>query len=356
MGQKKKASRKFDNYTLSVFCLQLSLIVKSDIRVWEGLRIMSEDADAEWEKKLFLDMAEDMEDGLNGRNLSEELKKSGAFPDYLVRMTHIGEESGNLDVIMKELASYYEKEDRQAEALKNALTYPAMLIFMLLVVLYVLFSRVMPVFEDVYEQLGSALSPVTKSAMNFGKIASGAALVVLIVLLILSAVLYLLAKYGIRPEMTEKLIRSLKSRSKISLAIAKRRFTAVLALTLKGGTHPEEGYSLAESVVDNPEVRAKLRKGGELMKTGGHLYDALKSTGLFSGFHIQMVNVAENSGHLDSAMAVISADCEEQSEKAMDAFISGFEPTVVAVLAVCVGLVLLSVMLPLAGLLSSIGG
>ena len=81
----------------------------------------------------------------------------------------------------------------------------------------------------------------------------------------------------------------------------------------------------------------------------------MKDTGLFSGFYVQMIKVGTSSGHLDSVMDEISQDYEEMADTAIDDMIARFEPTIVAVLAVSVGLVLLSVMLPLVGVLSAIG-
>lgn len=90
------------------------------------------------------------------------------------------------------------------------------------------------------------------------------------------------------------------------------------------------------------------------LELGESYYEALKETGMFSGFYIQMIKVGTRSGHLDSVMEEISNDYEEITDTAIDNMIARFEPTIVAVLAVSVGLVLLSVMLPLAGVLSAI--
>lgn len=348
----KKKARGYDNERLSAFCLQVSLLLDAAIPLADGLEIMAEDAAEAWEKKLLMDLSDE---AAVGTPFADALEKTGAFPHYMIRLSKIGQETGNLDRVMKALSEYYDREAKQAEALKNAVTYPAMLVLMLLVVLYVLFSRVMPVFSDVYEQLGAALSPLTKAAMRFGRTASGVALAAVLVLLVLFGVLYFLSVRGIRPGFVDYLADHIWKNSKTSQAIAKRRFASVLSMTMKSGLPVDRGFSLAEEVVENSGIREQIRKCEGLLDTGENYYDVLKSTGLFSGFHIQMIKVGSRSGHLDTMMDAIAQDYEELSEKAMDRFVSGFEPTVVAILAVCVGLVLLSVMLPLAGLLSSIG-
>ena len=81
----------------------------------------------------------------------------------------------------------------------------------------------------------------------------------------------------------------------------------------------------------------------------------MNNSGLFSGFHIHMIKVGNRSGRLDSVMEDISRGYEEEADASIDNTISRLEPTIVAVLAVSVGMVLLSVMLPLVGILSAIG-
>ena len=129
----------------------------------------------------------------------------------------------------------------------------------------------------------------------------------------------------------------------------------MLALTLKSGMELEKGMDLAKELVENESVAVRIGKCSEQLQMGESYYQAMKDTGLFSGFYVQMIKVGTRSGHLDSVMDEISQDYEEMADTAIDDMIARFEPTIVAVLAVSVGLVLLSVMLPLVGVLSAIG-
>ena len=110
----------------------------------------------------------------------------------------------------------------------------------------------------------------------------------------------------------------------------------------------------AGELAENDRIAEQVKKCEEKLELGESYYEALKETGMFSGFYIQMIKVGTRSGHLDSVMEEISNDYEEITDTAIDNMIARFEPTIVAVLAVSVGLVLLSVMLPLAGVLSAI--
>ncbi|MDO5349307.1 MAG: type II secretion system F family protein [Lachnospiraceae bacterium] len=351
-GRTKKTSNRYRLQELSAFCLQISLLLEAAVPLDEGLAIMAEDAGQSWEKEMLLSMAEGVELGIP---FYQVLEDTGAFPPYVVRMAKLGHSTGTLDRMMLSLSEYYEKEFFLMRNIKNALTYPIIMVFMLLAVLFVLFVKVMPIFEDVYSQLGAEVPGAARSAIRFGGGFSGAALAVSAVLLVLCSGLWMASKLGGRLSLIEKLIQRGKKRSRIALAVSNRRFTSVLALTLQSGLELEKGLALAAELAENPAVEEKIGLCRKMLEDGQSYYEAMKATGLFSGFHIQMIRTGTRSGHLDRVMEDISRDYEQQADTAIDNIISRFEPTMVAVLAVAVGLVLLSVMLPLVGVLSAIG-
>ena len=350
--KKPEKPYQYSYQELSAFCLQIGLLLEAAVPLDEGLAIMAEDAGCEDEKQLLLYMAEGAE---LGDPFFKVLEDAGTFPLYVVRMAKLGQQSGTLDQMMKSLSDYYEKEYRLLVNVKNALTYPIMMVVMLLVVLFVLFSKVMPVFDQVYEQLGAKMSPAARSAIRLGGLFSGAALIAAAVIALAVFGIWAASRFGHRITLVDKMVNYVKCHSRIALAIANRRFTSVLALTLKSGMEFEKGLELAGELVDNGKVAAQIEKCGRTLETGASYYQAMKETGLFSGFYVQMIKVGSRSGRLDAVMEEISEDFEQAADQSMDTMLARFEPTIVAVLAVSVGLVLLSVMLPLVGVLAAIG-
>ncbi|MBS5605691.1 MAG: type II secretion system F family protein [Enterocloster asparagiformis] len=350
--KKPEKPYQYSYQELSAFCLQIGLLLEAAVPLDEGLAIMAEDAGCEDEKQLLLYMAEGAE---LGDPFFKVLEDAGTFPLYVVRMAKLGQQSGTLDQMMKSLSDYYEKEYRLLVNVKNALTYPIMMVVMLLVVLFVLFSKVMPVFDQVYEQLGAKMSPAARSAIRLGGLFSGAALIAAAVIALAVFGIWAASRFGHQISLVDKMVNYVKCHSRIALAIANRRFTSVLALTLKSGMEFEKGLELAGELVDNGKVAAQIEKCGRTLETGASYYQAMKDTGLFSGFYVQMIKVGSRSGRLDAVMEEISEDFEQAADQSMDNMLARFEPTIVAVLAVSVGLVLLSVMLPLVGVLAAIG-
>lgn len=346
------AAKVYSGRELSAFCLQISILLKAAVPLDEGLYLMAEDAPTEEEKKLLHTMGEDVE---LGDPFFESLERTGAFPPYVVRMAKLGQQSGTLDQMMESLADYYEKEYYMMKNIRNAITYPVMMVGMLLIVLFVLFTRVMPVFEQVYAQLGVQMSPLSQAASRLGGMLSGAALVVFVLLAVAVTVAAIAAGAGKELTIAHKLMERLKRNSKTALAAAGRRFTAVLALTIRSGMELDKGMELARELVDNGTVAEKIDVCSEKLQLGEGYYEAMKESGLFSSFHIQLIKVGVRSGKMDEVLQEISDDYEQQADASIDAMVARLEPTLVAVLAVAVGLILLSVMLPLAGILAGVG-
>jgi len=342
----------FSGLSLSNFCMQVSLLYQAAVPIYEGLAVMAEDAHTEEEKELLTEMATNLRMGFS---FSETVKKAGCFPPYTEEMIFLGEQTGTLDVTLNGLASHYEKEHKLAEGLRRALTYPAMMVCMLLVILFVLFVKIMPVFTDVYEQLGASIPPVSQAAIHFGGIVSGLALVVIAILAAFVLFVKVSGDSGKRPAFAEAILNSINKKSQISRMTALRRFCSIISVTLRCGLHTDEGFAIAERMVDHPDVEVQIQKARKSVMEGTTFYDAVKDSGLFSGFDLQLIRVASRAGKLDSILGKIADDYDEKTAEALDAMVARIEPIIVTVLAVAVGLVLLSVMLPLAGVLSAIG-
>ncbi|WP_312647968.1 type II secretion system F family protein [Aminipila sp.] len=337
---------------LSSFCMQIAFLLEAGISIDAGLAVLAEDADNQTGKNMLLKMSEDVE---LGASLAVAIRKTGLFPEYLIEMAQIGQETGTLDTVMRSLAQYYEKESILAQTIKNAVTYPLIMVSMLMVVLFVLLTKVMPIFEEVYEQLGAQLSPITKHAVQIGTILSGTAIGAILLLVVISAGIVISSKRGHKMLWAEHLLESVKEKSSIAITLAKRRITAVLAISIKSGLEIDAGMEMAIKLISQKKIQEKLQDCKKQMELGTPLYDALKGTGIFKGMDMQMIKVGSRSGKSDVVFDELSKKYEGEVDLVIDSLIARFEPTMVVVLAIIVGLILLSVMMPLVGIMASIG-
>lgn len=337
---------------ISAFCTGISLLVGSAVSLDEGLYTMADDAGSKGEKILLTEMALSME---NGASFSETLKKARVFPEYVISMAAVGEETGTLEMIMNSLAEYYEKEHSLTKAIKNALTYPIIMIFMLVVVCFVLLVKVMPIFEDIYEQMGTQLPVAAKTAIEVGGIVTGAVIVIILVMAAAALIIGILIKRGVEVQWTKSILDKIKTRNKIALAIAKRRFTAVMSLAIRSGMDMKKGLDMAQGMVENKKATEMIRKCKDNYTGEIGFYETIKLSGFFSGMDLQLLKVGNRTGRLDIAMDQISARYEEEVDTSIENMIGRFEPTMVAALAIVVGMILFAVMMPLVGIMSSIG-
>ncbi len=343
--------KPFSNLELSAFCGQTALILKSGISAIEGLTMMLEDAASNDEKEiltLLLDKA--METG----SLHQALLSADIFPPYLLHMTEIGEETGTLDEVMESLSDHYAREDAINKTIRSSITYPMIMIGMMAVVVIVLLVKVMPIFNQVFIQLGTEMTGFSRVLMNIGQVISTYS-GVFIFLLLLIAGLFL---YGTRTISGKNLFRKigykLKFTKKIHEDIAACRFASGMALTLSSGLNPDRSMELITALNEDPVFQGKITRCQQAMQEGQDLSVALLTAGIFTGMYARMISIGSKTGTLDHVMNEIAEQYQTEIDTRMNNLLAVLEPTLVVLLSLIVGVILLSVMLPLMGIMSSL--
>lgn len=96
--------------------------------------------------------------------LDQALEETKVFPEYLIRMTQIGEETGTLDEVMESLAEHYDREEAIRRSVRSAISYPLLMIGMMLVIIIILMTKVMPVFDQVFRQFGQEMTGFSRGS------------------------------------------------------------------------------------------------------------------------------------------------------------------------------------------------
>lgn len=340
------------NTELATFFDQMSMILHSGISSIEGLSIMKEDAYTKEGEAILQNICDEME--ITG-NLYTALSSSGAFPSYALELIRIGEQTGHLENVMRSLSQYYQQEENIRQSIKSVVTYPLIMLGMMFIVILVLIIKVLPMFNQVFIQLGSEMSSFSIALMNIGKTLSKYSFA-FILLLVLVAALFIYFSYipsGIRTR------RSIAARFFLTKTIVEKmavsKFAAGMSLTLSSGLDIHESLSMSSALIENALVRQRVDTCREYIENGMDFPEALTKTGIFSGIYSKMISIGYKAGALDDLMEKISRQYENEINDKMDRLISVLEPALVALLSVIVGLILLSVMLPLLGIMTNIG-
>lgn len=333
---------------LSIFCMQLALILKSGIVLHEGISMMREDAQPGVVKNKMMVLEEVL---IAGKTLDVALETEGSFPAYMVDMVRIGTKSGRLEEVVRGLGEYYEREVYLNQSIKSAVFYPFILSMMMLGVMLILSIKVLPIFQEVFNSLGAEMSGFAKGFMEFGRIIGEYVYGVIAAMIVITLSMRLVIKTSKGRVMTQQLMSMLKITDKI----AKARFLAAMALMMESGVETEEAFQLASKFIENKKLKLKIQQCETKIKERSSFINALAETQIFSKLTIRMLNIGMKTGNIDEAMKQVADYYDEEVQKALTKGVEMIEPIFVGVLAILVGGILLSIMLPLMGIMSSIG-
>lgn len=340
------------NVELVSFCSQLALILKSGISCVEGLSLMLEGTKDTDGRRILETLIQDME---SGNLLYEALSSTQAFPEYVCNMTEIGETSGRLDEVMEALAQHYRREDALSKNIRSSVTYPLVMLGMMTVVLIILIVKVMPVFQQVFDQLGTDMSGLSGAVLNIGNSLSRYGIAFIVLLICIAAAVFFLFFTRKGQKSSVGFSERFFATKSLSEKIACSRFASGMYLSLSSGLDIDQSLEMTERLVTHRTVRQRIGKIRALTTEGYTFPDAVSESGIFPGVYARMLSVGFRAGATDEVMKQISMQYDEDIENRMNSLIAKLEPTLVAVFSIIVGIILLSVMLPLMGIMSNIG-
>lgn len=338
------SKKKLTNAEISVFCQQISMVIEAGLPTYYGISILMDDSPDEETKELLTEIYKPME---SGGTLHDALAATEVFPKYMVHMITLGEQTGRLEEVLKSLTIYYEREESIRNGIKHAVTYPLIMTVMMLAVIVVLIAKVLPVFSQIYEELGSELTGVARVLMNISNVLDKY-LIVFVILFVIALVVGLLLYFT-------GLGRMLFQGKGLSLSIAASRFANCMYLALASGLDTDQGLELAHSLVDNPHMQERINKCREHIRHGESFSNALLLSGIFSRTYSSMITIGYKTGSMDEVMEKVGIAYEKEVDDRLNRFISILEPTLVIILSLFIGLILISFLLPLLGIMSSIG-
>lgn len=344
-----KQIKPLSNTELSVFFEQMGMILNAGITPAEGISVMTEDAATD-DAKTILSAIEETYNG--GSTFYQALESSHVFPKYALNLVRIGEESGNLEEVMYSLAFHYEREQAIADGIKNAVTYPFIIIGMMAIVILVLIFKVLPIFQDVFNELGADLTGLSRGLLNIGNTISNYS-IVFVVILIAAIILYFFfmhTKPGRR--FLGKFLAVFLPTKNLAEMIATGRFASGMSLTISAGMDFTEGLKMASELSDNPGLSKKIEECLKLIDEGTSYTDALAKSNIFGSLHSHMLTVGDKTGCTEKVLRKIARSIADETDTKISNFIGILEPTLVIVLSVIICLILLSVMLPLMAVLS----
>lgn len=336
----------YDN--LSSLTGALSHLIHAGVGAADGLYLLSEDEQDKAFRQILTKMAENAD---QGTSLAGCFQQAGVFPGYLCALLQVGEQVGKTEQTLARLARYYEGMARLRRQLRAALLYPAVLLCVLLCVMIVLMVWVLPVFDGVYAQLGGSLTGIAAVLMTAGQVIGrslpycGAVLALLFVLFCIRP----LRKWGIR------VFQRLWGDRGAFKAVNDARFLQALSLGVSSGMSEPESAKMASGMAKIPAFRSRCDACIRALEAGDSLKTALLSAKLTTPAEGRLLEAGIRSGRGEQALESIADRMLERSEERVAGLAEKAEPAVVLFACLMIGLILLSVMLPLMNIMSTIG-
>jgi len=346
-------AKTLNNTYLSMLCSELAMLLDAGLTISDSVQVIQEDESGKDAKAIMQILYDSL---MQGNTFSTALKKAAVFPRYMVHMVEVGEKTGRIVQTLNALSEYYERQTRLAVTIKNSVLYPAVLLVLMIVVVLILIVQVLPIFNEIFSRLGTQMDPIAIRLMQFGGWLGNAAVGIAMVI---GAIFVLLLIMWIVPAIRRglgRLFANIWGSRGVFGKIAASRFVFAMTLGMASGLDTAESIDIAAAVSGGSKaVDNKHKKCVRLLDSGKTLSEALCGAGILSPQDGKMLSVGSVSGKADLAMAEIARRSDIDVRDSIDRIVGRIEPTLVILSSVIVGVILLSVMLPLMGIMTSIG-
>lgn len=346
-------SKGLSNGELSSLSRQLALVVDSELSLQEGIELIVEQTKSKAVKQLLNRVVERLNEGHSlGRAFAEE---KALLPEYYIQMVDVGEQSGNLEKVLVRLADSYDKATEVKNKVVSAVTYPIILTVLMLCVIVLLLAEVLPIFEDVLSSLGGEMPGITRVLMSIGSFISTYfyILIAIVALIVLAVIIMRQTKRGC--EILDAIKLGMPIQRGIIRSMTCVRFSRSLAMLLRSGIGVAESVRMTSATVINKKIQSLVLKAAEKIEKGDTLKNALVSLGFFPELLLRILAVAESTGHTDDMLDRAATIMEEELDTRLSKLTTVLEPALILVLSIIIGIVLVSVILPVTGIMNTIG-
>ncbi len=325
---------------------QLATLFEAQVSALRIFRLLAEQASKPYLRSVLTEISDDLQ---AGNSISKALvKHPKAFSDFYVNMVRAGEESGKLDQTFLFLADYIDRSYELTSKARNALIYPAFILFTFFAVMTLMLTVVIPKIGSILADSGQELPIYTKIILGFSHFLTNYG-IFLLVALILGA--YFVYRYG----QTEHGKLNL-SRVKLSLPYVGQlyqklylsRFADNMHVMLSSGISAVRSLEITSSVIENAVYQTILLEALEGVKAGSPMSQTLgQYPDEIPAIMVQMLQIGEETGELGNILERMAKFYNREVNAAVDTLVSLIEPVLIVALAVGVGFLLASVLLPI---------
>ena len=334
------------------FFENMGMMIKAGITPSEAVGLLKEESeDAGKSNADYEAMALKMSEG---SSLEDAMKSSQAFPDYAVDMVGASEYTGKLEGTLFHLSDYYRTEHSMRNTFVSAVRYPIILLFMVIAVLIAMLAIVFPAFYGVYNNLTGNLAASSLNYINISFTLCKVLMVIMIILVILLLIGVFMWRGG-KSATVRGVLSKISTFRQLFDNLDLYRFTSCFDMFISSGEMQDEAIAKSLPVAETDGLKKKLNNCIEKMRTGLSFSQAASEEKLYDPINNRMLIPAERSGMLDSILQKILTNLKDNNEAYVARIANTVEPLLTGFLMITLGLMLISLMVPLIGIMNSIG-
>jgi type IV pilus assembly protein PilC len=341
---KKKVPRK----ELMHFARQLAVFIRAGIPIIDGLETITEDAGNKVLRQSLTEMADALRGGATFADAAAAQPR--AFPQMYLGILRSAELTGNLDVVLDQLADYIERDFEAKQKIKGALIYPGVILAMSMVSIVIMVTYVLPKFQDFFESLGADLPLMTRVVIGGAEFFKSWWWLIALIMLGVTIVLSVALRYERPKYIRDALLLKMPVLGMIAKDAILERFCRVLSAMVSAGVSLPEALTVTSEATNNRVFRRGLADAREAMMRGEGLAGPLAATGLFPPAARQMFRVGENTGSLERQMVTAAAYFDRELDYRLKKFTGLFEPAVLLVSGGIVGFIAIALVSTMYGI------
>ena len=345
-------SKKVKIKDLAIYSRQLSVLIDAELPLIQSLTILAEQTKNKYFKSVIVNIRGDVEAGSTLNQAKRKYPK--VFNDLYCNLVASGEQSGSLDIMLRRLAEFLEKTVKLRSQVRQAMIYPVAIVSFAVIVVIFMMWKIIPVFANIYSELGATLPGLTAFVLAVSKFVQS--YIVLIFLGIIGTIvgvrLYRNTKSG--RKVTDTFLLRMPLFGPLLEKVGLSRITRTMATLLSGGVPMLESLKITSSTAGNVIIEKSIMQARSMVAEGTSLTDSFKSTGRFPFMFVQMVGVGEATGTLDEMLSKLADFYDEEVEASVSAMLSVMEPILLIFVGGLVGVIIVSMYLPIFTLLGSL--
>ena len=323
-----------------MFSRQLALLLESGTDIVTALDLLRVQTSDHNLKRALGQVIDDLRSGLR---FSDALSKHmQSFPPIYCRALSVGERTGGLEVVLRQMADYIEKETKAAKNIKGALRYPIIISIAAVAIVGLIVTFVLPAFTSLYEALGAELPTMTKLLMFIANWVNVNKFYILVGALAIVGGIYLYLKTPEGRLQWDGIALKMPLLGRIRHLNELAHCCRSMALLFQAGLPLPEVMTLVIDSSENRVVKQGLTDVKQAMIKGEGLYRPMARSPLFLPLMVQMVAVGEETGNLDTTLTAVARNFETEAEDKMGAFIAIIQPAVTGIVGGIVGFIALS--------------